>query len=251
MNAVSWKNKRIGDLVEENYVHAYVLFCFGIKFFDYSSLTLEQVCSEKGLRVEQIIRELESPSHIQDADLPLVSYPIDLILEYLKHTHFIFIKHKLPYLAGLVKDFHANHELYATIERDLKVVFPLFVEDFIHHIYEEEDTLFTYIRTLERASKGQYNTTRLFYMLEKNSLQKFASEHESHDDEMMGIRKITNNYSTDTTTPLHIRVMYNELKSFEQSLMVHARIENEILFPKAMALENKVKSLYFERAKWN
>ncbi len=251
MNAVSWKNKRIGDLVEENYVHAYVLFYFGIKFFDYSSLTLEQVCLKKGLRVEQIIRELEAPSHIQESDLPLVSYPIDLILEYLKHAHFIFIKHKLPYMAGLVQAFQAQHERYTTIERDLKVVFALFVEDFIHHIYEEEDTLFTYIRALERAAKGQYNPTRLFYMLEKNSLRKFASEHESHDGEMMGIRKITSNYSTDATTPLHIRVIYNELKSFEQSLIVHARIENEILFPKAMALESKVKNLYFERTKWN
>ena len=251
MNAVSWKDKRIGDLVEENYVHASVLFYFGIKFFDYSSLTLEQVCLKKGLRIEQIIRELEAPSHIQESDLPLVSYPIDLILEYLKHAHFVFIKHKLPYMAGLVQAFQTNHDRYSPIERDLKVVFPLFVEDFIHHIYEEEDTLFTYIRALERAAKGQYNPTRLFYMLEKSSLHKFASEHESHDDEMLGIRKITNNYSTDTTTPLHVRVMYNELKSFEQSLIVHARIENEILFPKAMALESKVKNLYFERTKCN
>lgn len=251
MNAISWKNKRIGDLVEENYVHAYVLFYFGIRFFDYSEHTLGQVCQEKGLRVEQVIREMESPSHIQESDLPLASYPIDLILEYLKHAHFIFIKHKLPYMAGLVQSFHVNHEMYASIERDLKVVFPLFVEDFIHHIYEEEDTLFSYIRTLERAVKGQYNPTRLFYLLEKNSLHKFASEHEAHDDEMEGIRRITKNYSADVNTPLHVRVLYNELKNFEQSLITHARIENEILFPKAMALEGRVKKLYFERTKWN
>ena len=154
-------------------------------------------------------------------------------------------------MAGLVQAFQTNHDRYSPIERDLKVVFPLFVEDFIHHIYEEEDTLFTYIRALERAAKGQYNPTRLFYMLEKSSLHKFASEHESHDDEMLGIRKITNNYSAEATTPLHVRVMYNELKSFEQSLIVHARIENEILFPKAMALESKVRNLYFERTKCN
>ncbi len=251
MNAISWKNRRIGDLVEENYVHAYVLFYFGIKFFDYSEHTLEQVCQEKGLRVEHVIRELENPTHIQESDLPLASYPVDLILEYLKHAHFIFIKHKLPYMAGLVENFHANHELYVSIERDLKVVFPLFVEDFIHHIYEEEDTLFSYIRTLERAMRGQYNPTRLYYLLEKNSLHTFASEHESHDDEMAGIRSITRNYFVDIQTPLHIRVMYNELKDFEQNLIVHARIENEILFPKAMALENRVKKLYFDRSKFN
>lgn len=251
MEQLSWKNRRIGELVEENYVHAYVLFYFGIKFYEFSELTLEQVCLKKGLRFEQVLKEMESPSMTQETDLPLTSYPIDLIIEYLKHAHFIFIKHKLPYMAGLVESFHTEHENYLGVERDLKVVFPLFVEDFIHHIYEEEDTLFSYIRTLERAVKGNYNPTRLFYLLERNSLHKFASEHEAHDDEMAGIRRITKDYKVGAKTPLHIKVLYNELKEFEKNLIVHARIENEILFPKAMALENKVKKLYFEKIKFN
>jgi regulator of cell morphogenesis and NO signaling len=251
MTQAGWKNKRIGDLVEENYVHAYVLFYFGIRFFDNTELTLEQVCAEKGVKVEQVIKELESPTHVQEADLPLVSYPTDLIIEYLKHAHFLFIKHKLPYMARLVDSFHAKHPRYASIVRDLKTVFPLFVEDFIHHIYQEEDSLFNYIRMLERASKGSFNVTRLFYQLEKNSLQKFANEHEAHDDEMEGIRNITKNYQVDADTPLHIKVIYSELKAFEKSLIVHARIENDILFPKALALERKVKLAFFERTRWN
>lgn len=251
MEQVPLKDKRIGDLIEENYVHAYVLFYFGIKFFEYSTLTLEQVCIQKGLRLEQVIKELESPKHVQENDLPLISYPLDLIIEYLKHAHFIFIKHKLPYMASLVESFKAEHRDYTSVERDLKVVFPLFVEDFIHHIYQEEDTLFSYIRLLERALKGKYNPARLFYMLEKSSLQKFAGEHEAHDDEMKGIRKIAKDYFVDSNTPLHVKVMYSELKNFEKNLIVHARIENEILFPKAMTLENKVKLAYFEKTKWN
>ena len=237
--------------MEQNYVHAYVLFYFGIKFYEFSELTLEQVCLKKGLRLEQVLRELESPSLVQETELSLTAYPIDLIIEYLKHAHFIFIKHKLPYMAGLVQSFDARHTDYTGIERDLKIVFPLFVEDFIHHIYEEEDNLFSYIRTLERAVKGNYNPTRLFYLLEKNALHKFASEHEAHDDEMEGIRKITKDYATTINTPLHIKVLYSELKDFEKNLILHARIENEILFPKAMALENKVKKLYFEKTRYN
>jgi regulator of cell morphogenesis and NO signaling len=251
MESVAWKTKRIGELVDENHVRAYVLFYFGIRFFDYADFTLEEVCQQKSLRIEQVIKELQSPSHIQESDLPLMSYPIDLIVEYLKHAHFIFIKRKLPYMSGLIENFTAQHPDYLSIEKDLKTVFPLFVEDFIHHIYEEEDTLFSYIKALQRAEKGQYNPSKLFYQLEKNSLHHFASEHEAHDDEMEGIRKITHDYATHSETPLHIKVLYNELKDFEKNLIVHARIENEILFPKAMALENKVKQRYFEITRWN
>jgi regulator of cell morphogenesis and NO signaling len=76
-------------------------------------------------------------------------------------------------------------------------------------------------------------------------------EHEAHDDEMEGIRKITNDYQLDSSTPLHVKVIYNELREFEKNLITHARIENEILFPKAMALEGRVKQLFFNRAKFN
>jgi regulator of cell morphogenesis and NO signaling len=133
----------------------------------------------------------------------------------------------------------------------MKLVFPLFVEDFIEHIYEEEDTLFNYIQVLERAVKGEYSTSKLYYLMEKNSVRKFAMEHEVHDDEMEGLRKITKGYKISPHTPLHIRVLYNELKAFEKSLITHARIENEVLFPKAMNIESKVKIAFFEKAKFN
>jgi regulator of cell morphogenesis and NO signaling len=251
MDNIALKDRRIADLVDQNYVHAYVLFYFGISFYEYSELTLDQVCKQKGLKTDQVVKELEFPTHVQEADLPLVSYPVDLIIEYLKHSHFIFIKHKLPYIARLVENFKAKHDDYILVERDLKLVFPLFVEDFIEHIYQEEDTLFTYIQALERAGKGDYMPTRMYYLMEKNSVQKFAMEHEVHDDEMEGIRSITKNYSITPNTPLHIKVVYNELKAFEKSLVTHARIENEILFPKALTIENKVKKMFFERTKFN
>lgn len=243
--------KRITQLVEENYVHAYVLYYFGIRFDEYPEQTLENVCAEKGLNLEQVMRELESPALLREEDVPLVSYPVDLIIEYLKHSHFLFIKHKLPYIARLVNAFKAQHEQYRAVERDLKVVFPLFVEDFIHHIYEEEDTLFRYIKALDRASKGNYIPTRLYYLIEKHSVQKFAIEHEAHNDEMEGIRKITNDYTLPPQAPLHVKVIYNELREFEKSLVTHARIENDILFPKAMALETKVRQQFFECTRLN
>lgn len=251
MSKITLKDTRISELVDQNYVHAYVLYYFGIRFYEYSAFTLEQVCEQRGLKVEQVVREMESPTYLREAELPLVSYPIDLIIEYLKHSHFLFIKHKLPYIARLVESFKAIHPDYEAVERDLKIVFPLFVEDFIEHIYEEEDTLFHFILALEKASKSEYIPTKLFYLLEKNSVQKFAMEHEAHDDEMEGIRNITKDYVLSADAPLHVKVLYNELKAFESSLITHARIENEILFPKAMALENKVKLAFFEKTRFN
>jgi regulator of cell morphogenesis and NO signaling len=51
MDRLGLKNTRIDELVEKNYVHGYVLFYLGIRFYEYSELTLGQVCKQRGLKV--------------------------------------------------------------------------------------------------------------------------------------------------------------------------------------------------------
>ncbi len=252
MEKAGLRNRRIADLVEQDNVRAYVLYYFGIRFYEYSEKTLEEVCHLRGLKVENMMKQLESPTHaLSEESLPLITYPIDLIIEYLKHAHFLFLKRTLPYISRLVESFKAEHKAYESIAKDLKTLFPLFVEDFVHHIYEEEAKLFRYISMLDSADKGKFNPSRLYYMMERYSLRRFAAEHEVHDDEMEGIRKITQDYKVDGSTPLHVRVIYSELTALEKSLQVHARIENEILFPKAMMLETQIKTSYLEKVKFN
>lgn len=241
MKTVRLGKRKINDIVDEDYVSASVLFYFGIAFYKYSDKTLQQVCNEKGLSVEAVVQKLESVRNYDSAfAIDFEDYPVDLIVEYLKHAHYIFIKEKLPYIANLIESFPELKEDEG-FSRDLKFVFPLFVEDFIHHVYEEEDTLFDYVIKLLQVHQGSIKSSAVFRQMEDNSLQKFAIEHEHHDDEMKGIRKIANNYKITGQTPLHVRVIFKELKALEKELILHARIENDILFPKALALEKVVR----------
>lgn len=245
-------NKKITELVGENYVYASVLYYFGIRFYDYSEKTLGQVCAEKGLKVEQVVAGLESVNEKgEEHDLKLFAYPIDLLIEYLKHAHYIFIKQKLPYIARLIESLGAFNKSYAQTIDDLKFVFPIFVEDFIHHVYEEEDTLFSYIELLNDALHKKFNPARLYYQMEKHSIQNFAIEHDVHDDVMLGIRNITSDYLLPEDCGLLLKVVYAELQAFEKTLITHAKIENEILFPKSLLLEKEVKEMLQEKSRYN
>ena len=242
--------KKIGAIVEENYVYASVLYYFGIKFYDYSEKTLSQVCQQKGLDTKQVILGLESVNE-SNPGIELNSYPIDLIIEYLKHAHYTFVKKRLPYIAGLIEAYKPKVKQYQNLAKDLKLIFPLFVEDFIHHIYEEEDTLFSYIHQLTKALDNDYNQGALFFRMESFSIQKCAVEHEAHDDEMQGIRTITDDYQLSVAGDIMLKVLFAELQDFEQELITHARIENEILFPKALCLEKDVRQMLNERVQLN
>lgn len=237
--------KLINQIIDENYLNASVLFFFGISFYNYSEKTLEEVCKEKGLDVNVVVKKLESITTAQPEDnLALDKYPIDLIIEYLKHTHHNFVKHKLPYVSRLISSLD-NSNLDKSL-KDLKFIFPVFAEDFIKHIYEEEDTLFTYILTLNNCLAKKYNISKIYYAMEKHSIRDYALQHSS-DDEMKGIRDLTNNYTLTDPKDLHLKVIYGELKSFEYELKRHARIEDEILFPKALNLENEVSMMIRNR----
>ena len=234
--------KKLTDLVQENYVYASVLFYFGIEFYEYSEQTLEQVCNEKGLKVDVVIDSLESVESDPLKTIPgLMTMPIDLVIAYLKHKHFIFIKQTLPYLAKLVDNYPSKTNCY--VVNYLKLIFPLFVEDYIHHIHEEEDQVFSYINQLDKASRGTFNFTEIYYAMEINSISRFAREHKGSDDAVRRIRKITSDYFLPEHAPVLLRVLYSELQNFEKNLLIHARVENEILMPRALLLEKEVKEL--------
>jgi regulator of cell morphogenesis and NO signaling len=241
-------DKKINDLVGENYVYASVLYYFGIQFYNYSERTLDQACKDRGLNTSHVIHSLESVNQLEKPNLSLANLPVDLVVAYLKHTHFTFIKQKLPYIVSLIDHLDVRQ---TPIAKDLQLLFPLFVEDFIHHIYEEEDTLFNYIILLHQATNRKYNLGQLYFEMEKHSIHKYAVEHETHDDEMIGIREITDHYAITPHTSLHLKVLYAELNDFEHELRTHAKVENDILFPKSLSLEKEVKWMLGQKIKFN
>lgn len=244
--------RTINELVSENHVRASILYYFGVKFYDYEAKTLAEVCNKHGLNVESVTKALELVDDgSQQTVRQLKSLPIELLVEYLKHSHFLFVKKRLPYIGQLIDGLGNVNFRYKALANDLKSVFPLFVEDFVHHIYEEEDTLFTYISRLQNFIRSQKPVSSVLYFMKKCSVSDFALDHEVHENEMEGFRQFTNGYKYCEEADLHIKVLYSELERFEDDLLKHARIEDEILFPKAMQLEREVKLRFHELSKLN
>ena len=229
--------QKIHEIVDKDYVFAQALYFFGVKFYDYSEETLEQLSSAKGFTAEQVIRKMDTlrSEEIPGPDL-FRSYSVDLIVEYLKHAHYIYIKEKLPYLLRLIEDLEETDKL----THDLKLIFPYFMEDFIKHIYHEEDSLFDYILKLYNSCHVRFNAGEIHKAMLKHSISDLALHHSADDDEMAGIRELTDNYNLEGVISIHLKVVYQELKAFERDLLLHARIENEVLFPKALSLEKTV-----------
>ncbi|MDA0314272.1 MAG: hemerythrin domain-containing protein [Bacteroidetes bacterium] len=229
----------IGELVSENYVFAAVLHYFGISFYQYPTDSLEKVCQKHKVNPRQLIAQLESWAMQKEPSLEeLYLNPIELLVAYLKKKHYYFVRQELPFLSNMISGIAPEPE-YESLLGDLRILFPLFVEDFIHHIHEEESRLFNRIILLQDIEACEFSTQDALTILEQDPIQYLAEHHEIHDDEMEGIRKLTQNYFLADEAPLTMKVLYHELQNFEKELTIHARIEDELLFPKAVELEKE------------
>ena len=222
--------KTIEQVVNENYVYARALHYLGIDFFEEPNRKLKEICREKGLNRQKVIKtfyEFDSTNRFSFEELK--SYPIELLIEYLKHAHHVFIKEKLPYIVHLVKEWKGGE--------GLKNLLPEFVEDFIKHIYEEEDTTFQYIELLCAIRKGSVNAPFNLMMDFKNFSLKAEFEEHQDEDEFGAIRSLL---SSIDAKDLHDRVLVHEVQAFEREMIYHAEIENNIFFPKAIELETSI-----------
>jgi regulator of cell morphogenesis and NO signaling len=231
----------IKDIVSENYVFAAVLHYFGISFFQYEQNSLQEVCNRFKIKPQQLINELEAWAQRKEPEKDeLFLHPIEVLVAYLKRKHYYFVRQELPFLSNMVSGIQVEDLAYNAVLSDLRIMFPLFVEDFIHHIHEEENRLFQRIKLLQELENDEFPLEESIKILEKSPVAALSEAHEAHDDEMEGIRKLTQNYFLPEDAPISMKVLYHELQNFERELIIHAQIEDELLFPKAVQLEKEV-----------
>lgn len=220
----------IRHLIDENYIYARALSYLGVEFYLYPDRRLREVCEAHGLEKSRVLKTfyLFDRSH-RFSFKELSGYPLEIVLEYLKHSHHLFIKDKLPYIARLVSRYDHNE--------DLRLIFPEFVEDFIKHIYDEEDTLFKYVELLLSIDKGLVkHPLAVFWKNGRVDVHSIHAEH-AEEDELAGIRTLI---EETTDASIHWQVISRELKAFDREMWYHAEIENKILFPKVIDMEHKV-----------
>jgi regulator of cell morphogenesis and NO signaling len=105
---------------------------------------------------------------------------------------------------------------------------------------KEEQILFPVIKELVAGKKKSVKTAIPFGTL-RNPIRVMEEEHEGAGEDMENIRRLSNNFTVPADACFSYRLLYKQLEEFEQDLHQHVHLENNILFPKAIALENELK----------
>ena len=169
-------------------------------------------------------------------------FAVPLIVDYIQRTHVYYLEKKLPEIEQSIVLLTGHYESQHPILLALQNFFLHYVQDLSDHIRAEETSLLPYIGLLQDAAQSASGFSRFLLARGEYSVDRFLSEHHDTEDELKDIRKTIRLYEPPATNESLYRILLSQLQTFEQDLCVHAHIEEEVLIPKAKALEKELHS---------
>ena len=109
-----------------------------------------------------------------------------------------------------------------------------------HPLRKEEQLLFPYVLDLHRGMTAALPVPAASFGSVQNPISMMEGEHQNAGDEMYAIRHLSSNYTPPEDACTTYRIMYQELQDFERDLHRHIHLENNILFPMAVRLEQEL-----------
>ncbi len=209
---------------------------FGIDYCCGGSKSLAEACANASVPVEKVIGALETPQPIPDVRDWRVA-PLAELTRHIVEKHHAFtreeIKRLKPLLAKLISVHGAAHLEF----RHVQSVFGGLEQELTMHMMKEEQFLFPYIEELEAAVSGSRPLPSCMFGTVRNPVRMMMMEHDTAGDALRAMRSATNSYTLPADACASYQELYRALPAFEADLHEHIHLENNILFPRAIQME--------------
>lgn len=232
------QNNTIGELVAQDYRTASVFQAHGIDFCCRGNRSITEVCEKNNVSADQLIQELEAVvSHQAIANADYQNWPLDVLADHIEKTHHRYIEDKTPaikqYLDKLCKVHGDRHpELF-----EITAIFNESAGDLAAHMKKEELILFPFIRKMADAVRHGKTVGKAHFGSVENPVAMMREEHDAEGERFRTIARLSDNYTPPEDACATYKVTFAMLAEFENDLHLHIHLENNILFPKAIEMQ--------------
>ncbi|MBK6937937.1 MAG: DUF542 domain-containing protein [Chitinophagaceae bacterium] len=233
----------VADIVASDYRTADVFSKYGIEYNHDGNLPLFAACQSKGLDSKQVISDLKVAVRETNMSnsINYNDWHIDFLTDYIVNVHHQYLRNAILALNEYIDAFVREHKNQFSYLIDLQRLIAKMNRHFTPHMKHEEEIIFPYIRQIAHAyySKESY-ASLLVRTLRKPIEDIVEQEHELIADNLKLLREITNTYSLPSNASLSHKVAFLKLKEIDTDLVQHMFLENEVLFPRALAMEKEL-----------
>ena len=238
------KETKVGEVVAENFHAAKVFESHGLDFCCGGKRTIEDACKTKGVDTDSLLAELEKLNANNPSSTHFDKWEADFLTDYIINNHHAYANNAIStiehHLQKVVSAHGAKHPEVCGIES----IFTELKNELLEHMAKEERMLFPYIKKLSFAIKNSIEMPAAPFGSVDNPIKVMESEHDNAGLLLKKINALSDSYTPPQDACATFRVLYGELREFEEDLHVHIHLENNVLFPKAKTMEEKLNKVY-------
>jgi regulator of cell morphogenesis and NO signaling len=223
-------SRTIAELVTADYRTAGVFRKYGLDFCCGGRKTVSEACEKNQLNTEDVLNELTEIMSEQSAATPRFnSWTPELLIKFIIDNHHSYVRealNRIPFFIGKVAARHGD-----THPENVEIVrlFTELSEEMTTHMASEENEVFplilSYLNNKEKSGREKL----------EQLVRDMEEEHSGAGALIAAIREKSNQFTPPEGACNTYHVAYAELEAFEQDLHQHVHLENNILFPKALA----------------
>ncbi|HRP58552.1 iron-sulfur cluster repair di-iron protein [Agriterribacter sp.] len=234
-------DETLGEIAAKDLRKAEVFKKYGLDFCCGGKQTVKEACAEKGIDVTKVEKELQEADKNPTArPLPYNDWGLDFLADYIVNTHHSYIRKTLPDIRAYASKVAQVHGAYHPELIPIQQLVEEVNKELSEHLVKEEKILFPFIKELVMAKDRSQSPRAVQFGSVQNPIHMMEAEHETAGRCMEEIRTLSNNYALPGDACASYSLLFKMLDDFEEDLHIHVHLENNILFPKAIALEKRL-----------
>lgn len=168
------------------------------------------------------------------------AFSLKEVINYLEKGHAYYLNKKLPEIEQSIAALVKHDDMDELLHRLLQHFFYAYKISLEEHIAFEEKTIFSYISYLLAVNNELDKEKLKLYLQGSDSLSDFVLHHSDTEKDLSKVLEVlaAYDYKFDGFTPYHL--LMRQLSVLELDLSIHAKLEDEVLVPRAIKLENEV-----------
>lgn len=227
-------SKTVGAYVKERPALSKVFERYGIDYCCGGKRPLLDVCQEKGVSVDELLRSLEqaAANTLTGEDLDWQTMTLTEMVEHIDERHHRYLYEVMPRLSQMANKVARVHGDKDARLAELASTFDTLQAELNIHMQKEERVLFPYCRQLAKAeSIPDFHCGPI-----SNPICVMEMEHDHAGALLVQMRTLSDGYTPPEWACNTYRALLDGLAEMEADIHQHIHEENNILFPQALEI---------------
>lgn len=225
----------VGDFVRQKPTRARVFESLKIDYCCGGKISLARACTKRGIDVDEVLQAISRSDEQADTGtlVDVDSMGLAELADHIVATHHAYLREELPRLDFMTEKVSRVHGDKDERLFRMRQAFVALKAELDPHMIKEEKVLFPIVRQLEASAERQEFPCGSV----ANPIRQMEHEHDLAGDALAILNESTDAYTPPDWACNTYRAMLDSLARLEADMHQHIHKENNVLFPKAIRLE--------------